>query len=634
MPDVNASNPVFSGLTRNVSQWLVDWRQYVAEGVPAQVAAAHRSPAHAVTTMYDNAIPIIDLPWTRTRSFPWMIASTDVLGPYAGAGLQGSLSWYSISTWCLPVTVVPCDTYDPWIHANNIGPYGPPKDVGVQAAGFGSLIYPARAGYDEVGPISSIRWEHFRKGLEDSEYFYRLARALRAGRQRVAESLQCAAMLSSGQQALERIHSVVWGWTPEGKEMLTAVPFAQTNITAPYTTNVTLVEAVLHDVATAIEGLQRCGFKSDDGGPAVGASLTAVAPSVVPNAGNTLLTVQGAGFVPGSSTAVCKFFYNAEGNAWGASGSLWPGQPPSRPPRLAPTPDPTTPATVHNSTHLTCHLPTIRVPFGTGPHSCGSDPNVTECGFNQSTLIAGPISIDISMDGKTFTGVTAQDPPQLTLQPLFSASAGQRTYTTDQTTAHLLLDVHRSLRDELPQLTVELDCGPGGPALHLPISQTGRQAVAIPLPQKTVECTCELHGDSGTLGTAKIKLDIADSQTTDYPVLVDRRRRTFLVDGAPFLPFGWVTHAPGASARAPQMHLTSLGMNNYMHYFFAKYSPQAQAEYSTLMDDAAQLVSKTSLRCNPSSAPSNIVSLRTGGVGAGIHDRSNHRLRREPDRVS
>ena len=90
MPDVNASNPVFSGLTRNVSQWLVDWRQYVAEGVPAQVAAAHRSPAHAVTTMYDNAIPIIDLPWTRTRSFPWMIASTDVLGPYAGAGLQGT----------------------------------------------------------------------------------------------------------------------------------------------------------------------------------------------------------------------------------------------------------------------------------------------------------------------------------------------------------------------------------------------------------------------------------------------------------------------------------------------------------------------------------------------------------------
>eukprot|EP01051_Picozoa_sp_SAG22_P004251 SAG22_NODE_223_length_14745_cov_16.175065_8_plen_250_part_00 len=224
--------------------------------------------------------------------------------------------------------------------------------------------------------------------------------------------------------------------------------------------------------------------------------------------------------------------------------------------------------------------------------SCGSDPNVTECGFNQTTLIAGPISMDISMDGKIFTGVTAQDPPMLTLQPLFSASAGQRTYTADQTTAHLLLDVHRSLRDDLPQLTVELDCGLGGPALHLPVNKTGRQAVVVdPLPQKTVDCTCELHGDSGTLGTAKIKLGIT-SQTTDYPVLVDRRRRTFVVDGAPFLPFGYDTHAPGATTRAAQLYLTSLGMNNYMHYFFAKYSPEALAEYNTLMDDAAQLVSR------------------------------------------
>jgi hypothetical protein len=200
VPYVNTSTPIYKGLTRDVSQWLVDWEQYVKPGVPAQVAAAHRSPAQAVTTMYDNAIPIIDcpgppwrlsalsvsysksilygtfvwarralnspnlrflaraVPWTRTRSFPWMIASTDVLGDFAGAGLQGSLSWYSISTWCLPVTAARCDTYDPWVHANNIGPYGPPRDLGVQAAGFGSLIYPAREGYDELGPISSIRW--------------------------------------------------------------------------------------------------------------------------------------------------------------------------------------------------------------------------------------------------------------------------------------------------------------------------------------------------------------------------------------------------------------------------------------------------------------------------------------------
>eukprot|EP01052_Picozoa_sp_SAG31_P021397 SAG31_NODE_1652_length_7628_cov_100.866118_5_plen_1445_part_00 len=322
--------------------------------------------------------------------------------------------------------------------------------------------------------------------------------------------------------------------------------------------------------------------------PAGGASLTAVTPSAVPNAGGTLLTVRGVGFVP-SNSAVCKFFYNAEGNAWGASGSLWPGQPPTRPPRLAPTPDPTTPATVLNSTHLTCKLPTIQVPLGTGPHSCGSDPNVTECGFNQTTLIAGPISIDISMDGKLFSGVTPQDPPLLILQPLFSASAGQRTYIIGQT-GHLLLDVHPSLRDDLPQLIIELGCGPYGPALHLPLNQTGRHALSIaPMPQQTVDCTCKLHSsDSGTLGIANFRLGIAH-QNTDYPVLVDRRRRTFVVDGVPFLPFGYDTHAPGATSRVAQLYLTSLGMNNYMHYFFAKYSTEALDEYTTVMDDAAQL---------------------------------------------
>ena len=87
VPEVSATSQIYANLTRDVTQWLVDWKQYVAKGVPAQVARA-RHTAGAVTTMYDNAIPIIDLPWTRTRSFPWMIASTDVLGIFTDAGLQ------------------------------------------------------------------------------------------------------------------------------------------------------------------------------------------------------------------------------------------------------------------------------------------------------------------------------------------------------------------------------------------------------------------------------------------------------------------------------------------------------------------------------------------------------------------
>ena len=59
---------------------------------------------------------------------------------------------------------------------------------------------------------------------------------------------------------MPNLEQVVWGWTPEVKEMLTAQPFAQTAVTAPYTTNATLVDAVLRDVAVAIEGLgHACG---------------------------------------------------------------------------------------------------------------------------------------------------------------------------------------------------------------------------------------------------------------------------------------------------------------------------------------------------------------------------------------
>ena len=99
-----------------------------------------------------------------------------------------------------------------------------------------------------------LRWEHFRKGLEDAEYFYTLARLIDKHRLSAATN-GCSGVVLAGQEALGRIRSVVWGWTPEVKQMLTAEPFPQTKESAPYTTNATLVDAVLRDVAGAIEGI-------------------------------------------------------------------------------------------------------------------------------------------------------------------------------------------------------------------------------------------------------------------------------------------------------------------------------------------------------------------------------------------
>eukprot|EP01052_Picozoa_sp_SAG31_P011731 SAG31_NODE_671_length_12940_cov_4.703606_3_plen_76_part_00 len=47
--------------------------------------------------IYDNGIPIIDLPNVRTRTFPWQIWATNYPEDRQGQGLQGSLSYYSIN---------------------------------------------------------------------------------------------------------------------------------------------------------------------------------------------------------------------------------------------------------------------------------------------------------------------------------------------------------------------------------------------------------------------------------------------------------------------------------------------------------------------------------------------------------
>eukprot|EP01052_Picozoa_sp_SAG31_P004519 SAG31_NODE_187_length_20848_cov_22.521953_25_plen_259_part_00 len=242
---------------------------------------------------YDNSVPIIDAPATRVRLFPWMIWLTDSglwrpiqnasapppsstatgAGRYnpaavaqAGLGLQGSVSWY-------------CDNCgagfrDPWAQ-----PAEPSRHL--PAGGGPYILYPPdpdaakhRPCNDDDGNneilTTSIRWELFRKGLEDVERFYLLQRLLLSRRRRQQQQRQDGNVQGSTGTAvpppppgcdgiLPEVNSLIWdfptmkqrpwsdGWAPPGWSV------AQEDAT--FSTNVTAVARLLAQVAACIEGL-------------------------------------------------------------------------------------------------------------------------------------------------------------------------------------------------------------------------------------------------------------------------------------------------------------------------------------------------------------------------------------------
>ena len=139
-----------------------------------------------------------------------------------------------------------------WLTAN-AGPRGgcgDPSDPCVDnAAGLANLLYPPLGG-DSMVPISSLRWDMLRKGLEDAEYFHRLdalADSLveRGGCDALPEaSTECdAARRARG--ALDRVSEVVWAF-PDSKNLSSA----------PYSSDSRLMHDVLDEVGAAIRQAQ------------------------------------------------------------------------------------------------------------------------------------------------------------------------------------------------------------------------------------------------------------------------------------------------------------------------------------------------------------------------------------------
>lgn len=127
--------------------------------------------------LYHNTIPAIDYPSIRSRLYPWLLNKL---------GYDGSFSYWSVNEWL----------EDPW------------KQKWSGIAGSGVLLYPGRE-QDEPGPISSIRWEMLRDGLEDVEYLNLLQDALKHKKMNSQQTAIAKQLLQQSQEMTQKLPRVV-----------------------------------------------------------------------------------------------------------------------------------------------------------------------------------------------------------------------------------------------------------------------------------------------------------------------------------------------------------------------------------------------------------------------------------------
>eukprot|EP01052_Picozoa_sp_SAG31_P048417 SAG31_NODE_10121_length_1180_cov_1.126735_2_plen_133_part_00 len=126
-------------------------------------------------------------------------------------------------------------TSDPWIE----------PDMG-EGAGMWFLFYPPRANVRESGPITSIRWELWRNGLEETEYFFHLQRLLALGHVPKDQVMEA-------QAALKAVSSVAWDFVYYSDKLKKTV--------RPYSTNSSSANTVLRRVGRLINSVHKGGAR-------------------------------------------------------------------------------------------------------------------------------------------------------------------------------------------------------------------------------------------------------------------------------------------------------------------------------------------------------------------------------------
>ena len=262
-----------------VDSWV--WWQPKEANLP-MIAEARKAGKSCY--MYNNEIMIVDLPGHRLRTFPWQLWRTNYAYPVSRhAGLQGSLSWYSIATYFgsnpWEFANVACDKPSGSAHPTHPSKSQPPCEV-ERGAGMWYTWYPPPDGDICHKPaVTSIRWELLRQGLEDVEYLAMLDRiagsadrmhdcgyeaAVLRGKGHGLRGAQpfsaCCTAVGAAKSALDDVDLVTWGLTSSimtGKLAYPGDPIYNQTVDEPYTLEPAVLHRVLDGVADAIEGIQR-----------------------------------------------------------------------------------------------------------------------------------------------------------------------------------------------------------------------------------------------------------------------------------------------------------------------------------------------------------------------------------------
>ena len=276
-----------------VSTWVAHVKQYTdpSENVPKEMAAERRRGKQ--TTVYDNSVPVINLPSQRTALYPWMLWRTNSgnwSGLESGEGLEGSLSWYCDN--CYGGRNVYAEPASPKEHlwpGNMFLLYPPliqrrlrlwPNHSGGNRQFHGvatvtSANTPSSTLELPVELVPSIRWLLFRNGLAEAESFFVLQREIKKAKAALSyrsvhmthsETLAAPATpveqseqdgtlwktLGKAEAALRAVASCVWGLPIDSTDATTGKRLWNQE----FTTNITLIRETFYRVGQAIEELR------------------------------------------------------------------------------------------------------------------------------------------------------------------------------------------------------------------------------------------------------------------------------------------------------------------------------------------------------------------------------------------
>ena len=162
-PALMGNVDVWCGLTPEWTPERVRARRAAGEEVWWYICCAPKAP---------YVTEFIDHPGTELRLWPWQSWQY---------GVTGILVWETVY-WNSPLVFVPPKLQDPWKDPMSYtsGYDLPVGHVGYWGNGDGRFLYPPRRDPNTAtnacldAPITSIRWENLRDGMEDYEYFWLL----------------------------------------------------------------------------------------------------------------------------------------------------------------------------------------------------------------------------------------------------------------------------------------------------------------------------------------------------------------------------------------------------------------------------------------------------------------------------